>query len=147
MMWTTSEIAKLKRLWEVGMLPKHIALRMPNRTEIAIQGKLQRLGLGYHGFSTIRRSRVLREKIIDLLTEYDGLTTGQIAAKLGCTDNSARKHCKEIQGVVPVNWVNGRAMYGFGRRMPRPKALTKSEVMRKVYAKKKQVNNFWRIAA
>lgn len=147
MKWTTTEIEKLKELWKVGMLPQHIALRMPNRTVIAIQGKLQRLGLGCNGYSTIRRSKALREEIIDLLTEYDGLTTGQIAAKLGCTDNSARRHCKEIPGVVPVNWVNGRAMYGFGRRMPKPKALTKSEVMRKVYAKKRQLSNFWRIAA
>jgi len=147
MMWTTPEIEKLKELWKVGMLPKHIALRMPGRTAIAIQGKLQRLGLGYHGRSTIRQSRAIREKIIDVLTEYDGLTTGQIAAKIGCTDNVARRHCKEIPNCVPVNWTNGRAMYGFGRRMPKPKAMTKSEVMRRVHAKKKLMSNFWRIAA
>jgi hypothetical protein len=146
-MWTTPEIAKLKRLWDVGMSPAHIALRLPGRTAIAIQGKLQRLGLGYHGFSTIRKSRTLREKIIDVLTEYDGLTTGQIAAKVGCTDNVARRHCKEIPDCVPVNWTHGRAMYGFGKRKPRPKAMTKAEVMRRVHAKKKQINNFWRIAA
>ena len=147
MNWTQAEVKKLKELWDIGMTVEHMALRIPNRTPIAIRGKLQRMGIGYHGFSTIRKSKVIRDKVYDVLMEYDGLTTGQIAAKVGCTENSARYHCKKLKGCVPVNWSCGRAMYGFGKRMQKPKPLTKAEVMRKQHAKKRLLNNFWRIAA